>query len=215
MVFEAFLALIPKISKITLPGNIAHSRMEPMERAAIMRNLDPETLNPKKAAVMMLCYPKDGAAYLVLTLRNTYPGVHSSQVSFPGGKREASDIDFQMTALRETQEEIGIDPSQIKVVRAFSELYIPPSNFMVYPFLGYCDEPPVFTPDPTEVAQILELPLADFLDDTLMSVRNMDTSYNLSINVPGFIVHGNMVWGATAMILSELKEVLKVSLQNT
>ena len=120
---------------------------------------------PKKAAVMMLFYPKDTQTHLVLIQRNTYPGVHSSQIAFPGGKVELEDETLSHTALRETHEEIGIVPNQIQVVRAFSEVYIPPSNFMVYPFLGLSQNELTFNPDPEEVAGIIELPLVHFLDE--------------------------------------------------
>lgn len=213
MDFTSFLNLLPKIEKETLPGSTAHDRMAPSERAGLMKRFNPDTANARKAAVMMLFYPKDSMAHFVLIVRNTYPGVHSSQVAFPGGKKEESDAGFRETALRETHEEIGVRPGDITVVRAFSELYIPPSNFMVFPFLGYCDERPQFLPDPAEVAQVLEVPVSVFLDDNTAAVERMATSYSPSIEVPGFRIEGRMVWGATAMMLSELKEVLNNAMQ--
>lgn len=209
MDFDAFLALVPKIIQEKLPDDVSHQKMAPLERMEIMKNLNLEKANPRKAAVMMLFYPKDAKAHLVLIVRNTYPGVHSSQIAFPGGKVEDFDVSFEATALRETHEEVGILPSQITVVRAFSDVYIPPSNFMVFPYLGYSTEPLQFIPDPAEVAGIIELPLEDFLDDTIVVLKKMATSYNSSIDVPAFNIDEQIVWGATAMMMSELKDVLK------
>lgn len=209
MNFQDFLLHIPKIEQQDLPGEEAHVKMMPPERAAIMQTLDLASVNPKKAAVMMLFYPKKGLTHLVLIVRNSYPGVHSSQIGFPGGKVEKEDASLQHTALRETHEEVGVAPEKINVVKAFSEVYIPPSNFLVHPFLGYSHEELSFTPDPEEVAGIIEFALHDFLDDTLLVIQKMSTSYSTSIDVPAFKIHDHYVWGATAMMLSELKETLK------
>jgi len=209
MDFTSFLRLVPKIEKETLPGATAHERMAPLERARLMKAFDPDTTATRKAAVMMLVYPKDQLAHFVLIVRNAYPGVHSSQVAFPGGKREESDIDYRATALRETFEEVGVPETAVTLVRPFSEIYIPPSNFLVYPFLGYCAERPDFMPDPAEVAEVLEVPLALLLDRDTPAIEQMATSYSQSIPVPGFRIQGRMVWGATAMMLSELREVLE------
>lgn len=172
-----------------------------------------EKLNPRKSAVMMLFYPKDGETHLVLTKRNAYPGVHSSQISFPGGKAETEDADLTATALRETFEEVGVEPDKIEVVMPFSEIYIPPSNFLVQPFLGILKNEPKFKPDPKEVTAIIQLPLDTFLDDSIIIPSEMKTSYSQSILVPAFVFEGHVVWGATAMMLSELKETIKMALK--
>lgn len=209
MDFKAFLELVPKINAAILPGDTAHQKMAPFERIALMKNLDIDSLNPRKAAVMMLFYPKNGNTYIVLIVRNSYKGVHSSQIAFPGGKVEVYDATIEQAAIRETKEEIGIDSEEIHVVRAFSEVYIPPSNFRVFPFLGYCKAEPTFIPDPREVAGIIELSLDDFLDENHVEVKRISASYAQDVDVPSFIVGEHIVWGATAMMLSELKEVLK------
>jgi 8-oxo-dGTP pyrophosphatase MutT (NUDIX family) len=139
--------------------------------------------------------------------------VHSSQVAFPGGKVELEDDHLEMTALRETHEEIGIPPNHIKVMRSFSEVYIPPSNFVVQPFLGYSQSELVFVPQPEEVAGIIEMPLAALLDESILIEHRLSTSYANDIDVPAFKVDNHVVWGATAMMLSELKDVLMLALK--
>jgi 8-oxo-dGTP pyrophosphatase MutT (NUDIX family) len=209
MDFQDFMTHIPKIEQETLLGELAHQMMSPPERADLVKNINFETINPKKAAVMMLFYPKNKKTHLVLIVRNSYKGVHSAQIAFPGGKVESSDLNFQETALRETEEEVGILRNKIQVIRAFTEIYIPPSNFMVYPFLGFSEDELIFLPDPEEVAGIIELPLKDFLNEDLVVNHNMSTSYSIDIQVPAFQIQEHVVWGATAMMLSELKETLK------
>ena len=123
------------------------------------------------------------------------------------------DENFEITALRETHEEIGISPERIEIVKAFTQLYIPPSNFMVHPFLGICREEITFIPEPSEVAGIIELPLSVFLDETIIVQTKLSTSYAENISIPAFEIEKHIVWGATAMILSELKVVLKTVLE--
>jgi 8-oxo-dGTP pyrophosphatase MutT (NUDIX family) len=211
MDFPRFIQLLPKIAKVPLPGEAAHALMSPPERRAMVDKIDPSRFNPRRAAVLMLVYPENGRATLALIRRNAYKGVHSSQVAFPGGKIEHFDASPLDTALRETDEEIGVPRNDITVVQPFSEVYIPPSNFCVSPFLAFCTEKPAFTPDPREVAGIVPFPLADLTDDSFVEMRRMATSYSTSIEVPSFIVGENEVWGATAMMLSELKQVLKAA----
>jgi 8-oxo-dGTP pyrophosphatase MutT (NUDIX family) len=211
MHFDEFLKYAPKILNVELPAMLAHAKMVPPNRAELIKNTDFTKVIPKKAAVMMLFYPKGFQTHLALILRTSY-GVHSSQIAFPGGKVELEDFDLKQTALRETHEEIGIHPNSITIIRAFTEVYIPPSNYMVYPFLGYSNEELEFIMQEDEVAGMVEFPLADFLDDSILKTSTIKTSYADSIDVPGFQVNEHFIWGATAMILSELKETLKMVL---
>lgn len=212
MHFNEFLKYPPKILNAELPASHAHAKMVPSIREELLKKTDFTKLTPKKAAVMMLFYPKESQTHLALILRNSYKGVHSSQIGFPGGKVEPEDIDLQQTAMRETHEEIGVHPNSIHVVRAFTEVYIPPSNFMVYPFLGYSHNELSFELQEDEVAGLVELPLKEFLDDKIVVSNIMKTSYAGNIQVPGFQVEQHFVWGATAMMLSELKETIKLVL---
>ena len=146
MHFEEFLKYTPKIQNAQLPATKAHAKMAPSNRMDLLKAIDFTKVVPKRAAVMMLFYPKASQTHLALILRTSYNGVHSSQIAFPGGKVEPSDPDLQFTALRETHEEIGVRPDIVEVVKPFSELYIPPSNFLVSPFLGLVHQEIKFIP---------------------------------------------------------------------
>lgn len=212
MLFSDFVKHLPKIEKESLLSREAHIKMAPLERISFMDETHYLDKNPKKAAVLMLFYPKNEMTHLALIVRNSYPGVHSSQIGFPGGKVELSDANLAETAFRETHEEVGIAPHQIQILKTFSEIYIPPSNFLVAPFMGVAYEKLVFIPDPKEVKKVLEFSLVDFLDEQSLTKVTMSTSYATAIEVPAFQVDKYIVWGATAMMMSELKEVIKNAL---
>ncbi len=209
MLFNDFIKYIPKIEKETLLSTDAHAKMAPLERISYLKEENYRDKNPRKAAVLMLFYPKNEVTHLALIVRNSYPGVHSSQIGFPGGKVEEYDADLEETALRETHEEVGIEPQKIKIIKPFSEIYIPPSNFLVAPFMGVSHEELTFVPDLDEVKRVLEFSIVDFLDDNTITNVKMSTSYATDIEVPAFIVDKYVVWGATAMMMSELKETIK------
>ena len=209
MDFQDFLQYVPNIIPVILPGESAHAKMAPLERLIELKNLDLKEKKPRVAAVMMLLYPKEGDTHLILIVRNTYKGVHSSQIAFPGGKYETSDADFEVTALRETHEEIGVIPEKINIIKHFTPIYIPPSNFLVHPFLGIAEDELLFYPDSREVADIIELPLSVFLNDEIIIETQLSTSYAENALVPAFKIEKHLVWGATAMMLSELRDVLK------
>jgi 8-oxo-dGTP pyrophosphatase MutT (NUDIX family) len=212
MHFDEFLKYTPKILNVELPATDAHVKMAPSNRIELLKNINLQEIKPRRAAVMMLFYPKKSQTHLALILRTSYNGVHSSQIAFPGGKVEPEDLNLSETAIRETHEEIGVNPMNINVIRAFTEVYIPPSNFMVYPFMGYSSSELNFELQEDEVAGIVELPLIDFLNDKNVVTNTMKTSYAGDIEVPGFKVEEHFIWGATAMMMNELKETLKLIL---
>ncbi|WP_374398745.1 CoA pyrophosphatase [Flavobacterium sp.] len=214
MLFNDFIKYIPKIEKETLLSTDAHAKMAPLERISYLNEENYRDKNPRKAAVLMLFYPKNEVTYLALIVRNSYPGVHSSQIGFPGGKVEEYDADLEETALRETHEEVGIHPEKIQIIKPFSEIYIPPSNFLVAPFMGISHEELTFIPDLDEVKRVLEFSINDFLDDNTITKVRMTTSYATDIEVPAFMVDKYVVWGATAMMMSELKETIKTVLNS-
>ena len=208
MHFDLFLTKIHQIAQITLGGKSSHQKMAPLERLELIDSIDFSTINPKKAAVLMLFYPKNNQTHLALIIRNSF-GIHSSQIAFPGGKFEPDDVDFEATAIRETHEEIGIPPNQIEVIRPFTEVYIPPSNFLVYPFLGITKNEITFVLQEDEVAGIVEMPLKLLLNEAHVVPQKITTSYGQFVDVPSFNINNRLVWGATAMMLSELKDALK------
>ncbi|MTG98974.1 MULTISPECIES: NUDIX hydrolase [Myroides] len=210
MTFDSFLHKIQEI-KNTLPlGVEAQALMVPKERIPYLYAEDFLEHHPKRSAVMMLLFPKGEEISLLLIERATYKGVHSGQVAFPGGKYEDSDLNLERTALRETMEEVGILPKDIEVIKPFTTVYIPPSNFIVQPYLGIVKDTPRIIPSVDEVANTIAIPLHALLDDTLIQQVPMTTSYAQSISVPAYVYEGYQIWGATAMMISELKETLKL-----
>lgn len=207
-----FIIAIQQLEHLELPALHSHKKMAPLERIKILEEANLNRPNAKNAAVMMLFYPKNNKTHFALIKRNSYPGVHSSQIAFPGGKVEKEDKNLVQTALRETHEEIGVHPDLIQVVRSFTTVYIPPSNFLVHPFLGFSEHEIQFVLQADEVAGIIETPLAILLDDTIITNKIIETSYSKSIDIPAFQIYEHTVWGATAMMLSELKDMLKMVL---
>lgn len=192
-----------------MPGEASHYKMEPEVRKQLREKGNVAKEKAKKAAVMALFYPKSGETHFLLMLRKEYKGVHSKQIGFPGGKVEKGDGNLLETAKRETFEEVGIPPDSIEMVRPLSEVYIPPSNFLVQPFLGLYPKVRPFVIDPFEVEALVEVKLIDFLNDANLMEQRLSTSYAHDILVPAFELNGYVVWGATAMMLSEIKDLLE------
>ncbi|APQ16337.1 NUDIX hydrolase [Maribacter hydrothermalis] len=210
MDFKYFEQQISKIKDLPLPGEASQFKMAPEFRLDELKLINSSVKNPRQAAVMALFYPSvSQKANLLLILRKTYKGIHSNQVGFPGGKVEKADTGLLSTALRETHEEVGVEPNDVTVIKEISEIFIPPSNFIVQPFIGLYKYPKPFVKQDHEVALILEVPLIDFLDENKIVTKKLTTSYASNIEVPAFKLNGYIVWGATAMMLSEIKELLK------
>ena len=136
---------LSKELKNPLPGEEAQYRMAPSYRPRLT-TAEIELLHPRVSGVMLLLYEKHGLLNIVFTQRKQYEGVHSGQMSFPGGKKDLSDVDLLQTALRETKEEIGVGEEKIEIIGKLSELYIPPSNFLVYPVVGFAQNILSFQP---------------------------------------------------------------------
>lgn len=191
-----------------LPGVDRQLLMAPAHRENDIRK---GLLNPGaiKSSVLILIYPHDHSLKTVVMLRPSYNGVHGGQISLPGGKWETTDTDMAATALRETHEEIGVESSKIRLIGALSPLYIPPSNYIVYPFIGLADSKPDFMADPAEVEALIEINLEDLLDKNTSTLRKVILGDGKTFEVPCYVFGEVVIWGATAMILSEFTELLQ------
>jgi 8-oxo-dGTP pyrophosphatase MutT (NUDIX family) len=162
----------------------------------------------KAAAVMILLYQKDGLIYTVLIQRPVYDGVHGGQISFPGGKKEASDPDLIHTAIREASEEIGVNSSEINVISTLTPLYIPVSNILVTPVIGWTEKQPVFTRQEDEVVFIIEADIKTLINPSIMKIKPFEIRGEM-IDIKYFDYKDNVIWGATAMILHELFTIFR------
>ena len=190
-----------------LPGLDSQLQMAPLERRRhVKRFRVPD--DARKSAVLILLYPQgDHNWHLPIQVRNAYPGVHSRQLGLPGGGMEPEDAHYEATALRETREEIGVPSDHIQLLGRLSPLYIPPSNYFVQPIVGTAAQRPDFTPDPSEVAELLEVPLRDFLDPANNVEATIERGDGHAYRVPSFQVQGRTIWGATAMMLNEFRTI--------
>lgn len=185
-------------------------RMASKLRLKAAQTYNPDTSNAKIGAVLIALYPDEmGIVRTVLMKRPDYDGTHSGQVSFPGGKMEEADATVIETALREAEEEVNIKPHEVKVVGQLTNLYIPPSNFLVHPVLGILEKQPLLMPDKHEVQSIHLPELTYLLRDDIIEEKDIVLSSGFKMRTPYFEVDGHTVWGATAMMIAELKEVLK------
>lgn len=208
MNFTHFLNTVPKLSKTPLGGLTAQFKLAPEMRLPVAASFL-KSHNPKKAAVLSLFFPNsNNETCFLLTLRANYNGVHASQISFPGGKLDASDTCLKQTALRETFEETGIEQSSVTIFKQMTDVYIPPSNFLVTPFLGFINYTPTFKIN-YEVAQVVTVSINDFFKDSCISKQKITTSNSKNLEVPCFVLNNFTVWGATAMMLSEIREIFK------
>jgi 8-oxo-dGTP pyrophosphatase MutT (NUDIX family) len=207
VLFNEFIANLKQQLLLPLPGEAAQYKMASPRRQSIKEYLQ-IAKDPKHGGVLILLYPVGDKVYTLLMLRPEEQGVHSGQVSFPGGKYEKEDSNYKATALREAGEEFGLMPDKIEIIGELSPLYIPPSNFLVHPFVGFTNEKPVITPSKAEVKQVIEMNIQSLLDDNLKQRKIIEVR-GYSIDAPYYNIQGNVVWGATAMILSEFEEILR------
>jgi 8-oxo-dGTP pyrophosphatase MutT (NUDIX family) len=164
--------------------------------------------NARVAAVLILLYPDNGSIHTVFMQRHDYNGVHGGQISFPGGKKEPEDENVIQTALREAQEETGVNPGKIGVIEILTPLFIPVSNMIVTPVIGWINEKPVFNHQPEEVVFLIDADLKILLDPSIVKTKPFEIRGEM-LEVKYFDYDGNMIWGATAMILHELLIILR------
>lgn len=194
--------------KKPLPGHVAHAELAPYRKSNAHYLKD---IKPKLASTLVLLFPdKNNILHFVLIKRPQYNGVHSNQYALPGGKKEGNE-NKKETALRETQEEIGIKRDEIQIIGKLSEIYVPPSNFLIFPFIGYCSSTPLFTADQNEVDEIIKIQLDELFKNDVVKSTNKSIIHNgqrFNMSVPFLDLNGRDVWGATGAILNELKVIL-------
>ncbi|MDB5227249.1 MAG: hydrolase [Bacteroidota bacterium] len=206
--FERFTEALHHAFQQPLPGAASHALLKPYLK--ISKLIDaPQLLKPRPGAVMALIYPVKEIPHLLFIERPVYDGVHSGQIAFPGGKIEKTDATFLAAALRETQEEVGIDKEEITVVGPLTEVYVLASNFLVYPFVGYLKEKPKMILEAKEVANTLEVPLFKFFEHDVLKEKPIKNALGFTLMAPYYDINGKVLWGATAMMVSELCSILK------
>lgn len=206
--FSDFLSIQKDLASVPKHPTAHHLAMPPQREAWIKHSLqrpDP----PKKASVLCCFFPDEqGITHFALIKRQASKHAHGGQYALPGGRQEESDASNWETALREAEEEVHILQDLVHYVRALQSLYIPPSHFEVFPFVGYLDQSPSLKPQLSEVAAVYPIPLASLLTPENLVEIPITTSYMEQQPVPAFNLEGHMVWGATAMMLAELRELI-------
>ncbi|MDB5274634.1 MAG: pyrophosphohydrolase [Chitinophagaceae bacterium] len=197
-----------------LPGHKAQMALFSKEALSDYEKRLEENYNStttRQSSVLILLYQKNEEVFMALIKRPEYDGVHSGQIALPGGKVEPGDKDIIATALRETQEEIGITSEHIHVLGTLTPVYIPPSRFWVNVVVGYMTSSPQFIADSREVASVIELPLEHLQDLSHINERSVLGGQTLKMKAPGFIYQNHFIWGATFMMLTEFRELIKQS----
>ena len=198
--------ILQKYNPDDLEGENAHVLAFPKFRLELFRTTKP-TEKTKKSAVLILFYEKNEEVYFCLIKRPTYEGHHSGQIAFPGGKFEVKDKSLRNTALREANEEVGVDIGKVDVINELTTIFIPISDFTVKPYIATTPLAPVFQPEPHEVDYIIEAKLSDLMESQLVEVE-VNLSKGKS-SAPAYIINNENIWGGTAMILTELKRLLE------
>lgn len=193
---------------LQLPGKKIQYLMAPEGRDARF-SWFPAREKPRESSVMIMLFHENGQWKFPLILRPEYSGVHSGQMALPGGRGEEFDRDRIETAIRETREEIGVDTDGLEIIGSLTELEVRASHNNVLPVVGYYPGMPVFKPDPTEVASIHIVTLKEIMDERSVKHTTITVNEKYTIETPYYDVAGNIVWGATAMILSEFLYIVK------
>jgi 8-oxo-dGTP pyrophosphatase MutT (NUDIX family) len=206
---QSFQDRLMRVISDNLPGEKAHLKMAPLNRpltSLALQNIS----NYSESAVAVLIFESNNDYSLNLIQRPYYDGVHSGQISFPGGKKDESDLDLIFTSIRECREEIGVDLTDAKLLGKLTPVFIPVSNFLVEPFVYFYPNLPIYKPDEREVESIITISIQELLDESNVSTMDIFLKDGLKINhVPCFDIQNKKIWGATALILNELKEVLR------
>lgn len=204
--FNNFIEKLATRLSEPLPGIIAHDIMASESRLKLKTPFP--NVQTRESAVLILFYPSENQIFIPLILRPQYDGVHGGQMAFPGGRAEKEDENLIRTALREAQEEIGVRVSDVKVLGELTKLYIPPSNFYVQPVVGYMTHKPDFYPDPREVDKVIQISLSEINNPVIIGRKTLFVR-GVEIDTPFYNIKETTVWGATAMMISELLTVIK------
>lgn len=206
--FRSFIERLKiSLNSSSLPGLNAQLTMAPATRQEELKRMA-NASNARQSAVLVFFYPLNGKTKLVFIKRPVDLSVHSGQIAFPGGRVEEQDEDLIATALREANEEVNIDPAKVTVVGALSKLHIPPSNFDVYPFIGFSAERPNFKGN-EEVDRIVEVDVDELLNPQTKTTKTIHHRLGKLVDVPCYFVENEIIWGATAMMVGELIEVIR------
>lgn len=193
--------------KLELPSALAHEPMRAIPVGPLRPKLKMDQ-PPRPGSVLILLYEENGVVKFPLIKRPNYPGTHGGQVSLPGGKTEPGEDSIQ-TALRETQEEIGVRGDDVEVLGRLSEFHVIPSNYMITPVVGTMKHVPNFIPDPYEVSKILNGSITELIRDDAVVTTEINVSGQYKLQAPHFVIDDEMVWGATAMMLNEFRLILR------
>ena len=210
--FNQFISDLVKELKNELPGFAAQKLMAPLGRKSPTDYLTKNVI-PRKSAVLLLIYPDSELLFpktILIVRPENEGGNHAGQIAFPGGGFDSLDSDLSQTALREAEEEIGINRKSVFLIGELTPLYIPISNYMVYPYVGFSKTKPKFKIHIQEVQDLLECNLKElFLKQNKGTVQRSIKTLNKEIEVPCYKINERIIWGATAMILSEFEQIIK------
>ncbi|HEY5508817.1 MAG TPA: CoA pyrophosphatase [Paludibacter sp.] len=184
--------------------------MAPKHRVHDLIDKKDDARAARKSAVLILFFRESNEMKMIMIRRSIYVGIHSGQIAFPGGRFETEDIDVQTTALREIEEEIGISRDDIEIIGRLSDIYVPPSNFLISVFVGYLYEKPTYKMQVREVDEVIEIPVSEFFKPDVIKQKDFYVnSIKEASNASYFDVSNVEIWGASAMVISELLDVLK------
>jgi 8-oxo-dGTP pyrophosphatase MutT (NUDIX family) len=193
-----------------LPGELAHIKLAPQHRKPASEYLT-HIQNYKTGCVVSLIVKNNNDEWCLLLMERVSheKDVHSNQISFPGGKFEEDDKTFFDAALRELKEELGVNPELINLISPLTELYIPPSNFLVKPFLCFSNYQLTYNPNKSEVRSFMEIPLSFFLEESNVIQGGFKSARGSDVNAPFYEYNSHKIWGATAMMIAEIVALLK------
>ncbi len=203
--FNQLVKLLAEKLVLPLPGSNSQNKMAAKSKLLLSEKPNKST---KKSAVLILIYPDENSIKIPFILRPAYDGMHGGQVAFPGGRMEKTDENLFRTALREAQEEVGIRIADVNLLGSLTELYIPISNYLVLPVIGWMDKKPDFYPDPIEVDSIFEINYSTIINPNIIKEEILIVR-GTEIQAPIFDVGEHKIWGATAMMIAEFLDLVK------